>query len=481
MLDAMPGKQLAIDADLRAGALRVEAARERRALLERESQFYGAMDGAMKFVKGDAIASLVITGIALVGGAAIGFGSRGMTMRATLQLYGLLAIGDGLVSQLPALVTSIAAGLVVTRVASHEHTASLGHDLVAQLFERPRTFVAAGACLLVLAMVPGLPAGPFLVLSALATAVAFGLSRARAARRAEQANDGLGPAPAMLVELGAELAAAVNGHDTSALEGVMESEAGRVTTRLGVPPLTLRIAARPALEPTEFVLRLREAPVLHGRARTVDQLAELLESELPVLLVRRARELLTLEDVQRRLDALAEHAPALVRSVVPKPLTLSELTAVLRGLLDEGVSVRAFERIVESLAAASGDRNLGVDRGLERVRRALSDELIEQHARGGVLSVHRIDPLIEDAVRDAVHVAGGERVVALKPDLARDIIAGVRRARTQYGESPVLLTQVDIRRSLRDVLVDELPDVAVLSYSELPSSTAVEEREPIAV
>jgi type III secretion protein V len=479
-LDAMPGKQLAIDADLRSGALRIDAAREKRALLERESQFYGAMDGAMKFIKGDAIASLVITGIALVGGAAIGFGSRGLTLRATLQLYGLLAIGDGLVSQLPALVTSVAAGLVVTRVATPDGTASLSQDLIAQLFERPRSLAAAAACLFGLALLPGLPAAPFLVLGALATAVAVGLVRSQRIRDAQLTKAGDGPVPVVLVELGSELGTRVEEDKTRTLLAGVEHETALVATRLGLPRLTVRVAASAKLEPRTFVLRVRGAPALRGRARDLDELADLVRVELPELLRRRARELLTLEDVQRWLDVLGGYAPSLVRCVAPRPWTLVQLTAVLRGLLDEGVSVGAFERIIESLAAG-GEREVGVERGLELARRALRDELAEPHTHGGVLSVHRVDPLIEDAVRDAIHIANGERVLALKPELANDIVAAVRRVRTADALSTVLLTQVDVRRSLRELLADELPDVAVLSYSELPASTAVEQLEPITV
>jgi type III secretion protein V len=475
-LDALPGKQLAIDADLRSGALRAEAAREKRALLERESQFYGAMDGALKFVKGDAIASLVITAIALVAGAAIGYGSRGLSLSATLQLYGLLAIGDGLVSQLPALVSSIAAGLVVTRVAAHEHQASLGEDLVAQLLVRPRSFAAASGCLLILALVPGLPGFPFAVLSLIAALTAYGLQRAATARPPEP--DPEAPSPVLALELGPQLSAAVRRDPQAPLSAALAKHAARAASQLGVPAPTFRIDSRPDLAAQTCVLRLRDAPVLHAQASSEDELAELLDVELPALLKRRARELISLEDVQRRLDAVARRAPALVRSVVPKPLTLPQLSEVIRRLLDEGVSVRAFERILESLADAEDS---GMDRALDRARRALRDELTEHHLRDGTLSVHRIDPLIEDAIREAVHNLAGQRVIGLAPDLARDLIQAVRRARTQYAETPILLTQPDIRRGLRDILSEELPEVRVLSYPELPPTATIEQRDPIAV
>jgi type III secretion protein V len=479
-LDAMPGKQLAIDADLRAGALRVDAARERRALLERESRFYGAMDGAMKFIKGDAVASLVITCIALVGGTGIGLWGHGMSVPATLKLYGLLAIGDGLVSQLPSLVTSIAAGLMVTRVAGEQQHSSLGQDLAAQLFDRPRTLVAASACLFALAIVPGLPAGPFLLLGVLGSGLAFALSRAQRSRLDKSGGLPANLTPVLAVELGSELAAALGVGSQSALTLVLERAADSCERQWGVPRPSFRVDAAADLAEMEYVVRLREAPVLRGIARTAAELGALIEAQLPGHLQRRTRELLALEDVQRWLDALGEHAPTLVQNVVPRPLTLLQLTEILRRLLDEGVSIKAFERIVESLAASS-ERELGIDRGLDRARRALRDQISERHQRAGVLSVHQVDALIEDAIRDAQQTIAGERVVALAPELGRDIVAAVQKARVKYAHAPILLTQADIRRGLRDILAEDLPEVAVLSFGELPAALQVEQREPIAV
>ncbi|HJL50422.1 MAG TPA: flagellar biosynthesis protein FlhA, partial [Polyangiaceae bacterium LLY-WYZ-15_(1-7)] len=166
-LDAMPGKQMSIDAELRSGALSQDEARRKRRQLQRESQFYGAMDGAMKFVKGDAIAGIVITVINILGGLAIGVGMRDLSATDALATYGLLTIGDGLVSQIPALLISTAAGLVVTRVASEDEDASLGGDVASQIFGDPRALKVAAAFLLVLAIVPGLPAVPFLLLAGL--------------------------------------------------------------------------------------------------------------------------------------------------------------------------------------------------------------------------------------------------------------------------------------------------------------------------
>jgi type III secretion protein V len=161
-------------------------------------------------------------------------------------------------------------------------------------------------------------------------------------------------------------------------------------------------------------------------------------------------------------------------------MSVLQLTEILRRLLDEGVSVQPFARIVEALAT-SPERELGVERGLERARRALRDQISERHQRDGILPVHQVDALIEDAVRDAQQVIAGERVVALAPELVHDIVTAVRKARAKYAQAPVLITQADIRRGLRDLLADEVPDAIVLSYAELPEAATVERREPIAV
>jgi flagellar biosynthesis component FlhA len=227
-------------------------------------------------------------------------------------------------------------------------------------------------------------------------------------------------------------------------------------------------------------VKLREAPILRGRAPSMRQLADVVQSEFADQVALRARDLVGFDDVQQMLDTLGERAPALARSVVPKPMSLAQLCEVLRQLLDEGVSVQAFERIAESLASAT-ERDLTVDRAVDLVRQALKDELTQKLVREGCLSLHRVDPLIEDAVREATHMVHGRSVVGLQPDLASDIIESVRKARTQHGGQPVLLTQPDVRRGLRDVLAAELPDVTVLSYAELPVDLVVDQREPIGV
>jgi type III secretory pathway component EscV len=488
-LDAMPGKQLAIDADLRAGGLRVEAAQARRAQLERESRFYGAMDGAMKFIKGDAIAGLVIVGIAFVGGTAIGYFNQALPLDAALKLYGLLAIGDGLVSQVPALVTSTAAGLTVTRVAEQD-AGSLGQDVISQLFERPRSLFAVAASLGMLACVPGLPTLPFTVLGVLCAARGAFLFRARARR--PQTQTGAAPATVQL-ELGPQLAAAsdqrlrgLGQRQLSTAQGVqpveqlLQLQLKAAAERLGLPVPSLRVALDATLPDQSFVLRLRRATLLRGNARDANELSQLLELELPGLLTRRARELLSLEDLQQQLDRLAGWAPSLVQSVVPRVFTLTRLAEILRRLVDENISIAALERILESLASLTAN-NATLERGLEQARRALSDQLVEPHVQAETLHVHALDPMLEDALRESAQLVDGERVLALPPDLAQDIIKAVRQARATHAQAPVLVTQSDVRRSLHEVLRQDVPDATVISYNELPTNITIDRRPPITV
>jgi type III secretion protein V len=465
-LDAMPGKQLAIDADLRAGALSVEQARSKRAALERESQFYGAMDGAMKFVKGDAIAGIVIASISLIGGTAIGVGMRDLSFSESLRTYGLLTIGDGLVSQIPSLVISTAAGLVVTRVASEAGSRSLGQDLVAQLLGDARVLWAAAVFLCVLGLVPGLPALPFLVLATLLGVTA----RARSQQAAGTPPD-VRIAPRVEIRLGQALAQRwLAPEAAAALRALCTKRSGDLQATLGVTAGTPTFSADAQLAPMSYAVVLRELPVHREALTDAASLPDALSSLLTELLPRHARELLTLEDVKHRLDALAEHSPTLVRSVVPDKLSIATLADVLRRLLDEHVSVQPLTRILEALGSAAA--NTKAPELAELARQALRQPIVDQAMHDGVLHVHRLDPLIEDALRSTP---------ALPVDMAQDVIAAVHRARSGAPAKSALVTQADLRRTLFELVSPQLPELPVLGYAEVPPHVLVKEQAPIRV
>jgi type III secretion protein V len=533
-LDAMPGKQMAIDAELRTGAIGQDEARRRRRTLQRESQFYGAMDGAMKFVKGDAIAGIVITVVNIVGGLAIGVLMRGMTAGESLRLYGLLTIGDGLVSQIPSLLISTAAGLVVTRVASEDEDASLGGDVGRQIFGNPRALGIAAIFLVILGVIPGLPTVPFFLLAALFGGLAWRLSRQRGredtemepalrpeAQREQRAKKQLVPLVVPIsVELGPELAAELL--DARGGGTFLEDEIPRVRESLffalGVAVPGVRARSAP-LGPREYAIALQEIPVARGSAPTglfvpsppsalvglglgataaidpasgreassigaperaaaeaaglsVLTASQLVGRHVEEVVRRRAHELVGLQETQTMLDQLERAYPALVRNVVPKPVTLPLLADILRRLVEEGVSIRPLREILEALAIHATAEKDPVAL-TEAVRGALRRPITHRHTRGGVVAVHLLDPLIEDTVRDAIQRTATGSYLALPPDLARDIVAAVGRALSS-ATSPIVLTQSDVRRFVRRLLENELPEVTVLSYQELDPAVTVQ-------
>ncbi len=326
VLDAMPGKQMAIDAELRSGAIDGHEARRRRHKLARESQFYGAMDGAMKFVKGDVVASLVITVVNVLGGLGIGIGQRNMAAVDALKRYGLLTIGDGLVSQIPALVLSTAAGVLVTRVASEDPGTSLGEELAGQFLGFPKALRVAGAFVLVLALLPGLPALPFLVLAGLLFAVAYARDE-RLARDERRALVDPIPAPSSTrsdplflpmvvpwsVEISEDLATLVDdrrGAEGRDLRAAVFGLRDRVFAELGVPLPPPRVRATSGLPSRHVVVSLFEVPakvVAIPVALDGPDAVAFVEATTLDLLRARCADFLGLAEVQRMLVEL-EHS-----------------------------------------------------------------------------------------------------------------------------------------------------------------------------
>jgi type III secretion protein V len=498
VLDAMPGKQMAIDAELRAGSIDGNEAKKRRRTLSRESQFYGSMDGAMKFVKGDVIASLVITAINIVGGLAIGVAQRGMTAGDALKRYGLLTIGDGLVSQIPALVLSTAAGVLVTRTASEEPDTPLGAELARQLFGMPKALQVAAGFILLLGLVPGLPTAPFLVLAAMLALTAR--SRARQLRRdalyarteplpaTNVAAPGRAPTfvPMVLpwsLEVGDDLAHlldddAAGSNDEAESRGLRNRAVGireELFQELGVVLPMPRVRSQTAIPPRHALLSLHEVPAL--LLALPDELedakvAAYIASSARALLSGRAADFLGLAEVQRMLDALEQIAPATVRNVVPKPVSLTLLADILRRLVEEGVSIRDLRAILEALATAAVTEKdpLALT---ELVRSSLRRFITFRLTHGAsALGVYLLDPVIEDTVRRSVTRTPNGAFLTLAPAASRDVIFSVRRA-LESNASPdstasrVILTQPDVRRFVRRLIEVELPDVIVVSFAEL--------------
>ena len=492
-LDAMPGKQMAIDAELRGGTIDGNEARRRRRLLQRESQFYGAMDGAMKFVKGDVVASLVILVVNLLGGLAIGVAMKGMPVVDALRRYGLLTIGDGLVTQIPALVLSTGAGVLVTRVASEEADTPLGEELARQLLGVPRALQVASVFVLLLAAVPGLPTLPFLVIGVALLLVGRARARARTLEEQRAATEptpteqararGAGARELTFVpvvvpwslEVSADLAPLLDAEPEGLRQAAMGLREG-IFAELGVPLPAPRVRARDDLGSRLMALSLHEVPakILSvppelSTAQPGPIVAWARERALELLRAR-AADFLGLAEVQRLLDELEQFAPATVRNVVPKPVSLVLLTDVLRRLVEERVGVRDLRSILESLstiAATEKDPLNLAEYVRSQMRRAITFRLTGGQ---GQLDVVMLDPLIEDTIRRAITRTAAGAFLTLPPQAARDVLASVRRAVASLPGTPeplVILTQPDIRRFVRKLLEPELPEVWVASFAEL--------------
>ncbi|HET8538416.1 MAG TPA: flagellar biosynthesis protein FlhA [Anaeromyxobacter sp.] len=516
-LDALPGKQMAIDAELRAGALDEAGARRRRRALERESQLYGAMDGALKFVKGDAIAGIAIVLVNVVGGLVAG-ALRGMDLSAAARRYALLAIGDGLVSQIPALLVAVSAGIAVTRVASEDEDASLGTEIGRQLVAEPGALAAVAALCAALALAPGLPAAPFLALAGAAAAGAH-----RLARRGRAAEAAAPPPPAapdapfaptspVVLEVAADLLAVAQADGGRPARDGLSAVRERLWRDLGVrvPQIAIVPGALPA---GGWRLLVDDVPAGTGRApggeaaalappdelalvgiactperdpltgRTISLVAaadaeraarlgpvrgplDRVLAEAAWALSRSAHQLLGVQEVQALLDALEASAPALVREA-SRQLPPALLADVLRRLVEEGVSIRPLRTILEALLEAGPQR--GSAALAEMARRALARHIGHRCAGDGPLPALLLDPGAEAAVREGL---AGE-ALALDPALAARLLESLAEELRGHDAPPVLLASPDVRRALRGLLAPRFPRVAVLAYEELPPELPV--------
>ena len=467
-LDALPGKQLAIDAELRSGAISAEEARTRRNELGRQSQFYGAMDGAMKFVKGDVIATVVIVIVNVVFGLVVGVVQRGMSVEQAAAKYVLLAVGDGLVSQVPALLLSTAAGILVTRTSHADANASLGDELVEQMFSSPRALATTGAFVALLGLVPGLPLAPFLALGLAALAAARVVFVASAKRTAaSRVPKRFVP---MVASITVELGARAHALSEVAVSRELEALRDRTFADLGLPLPAIPCVLSTEIGANEAIISLFEVPaqrlVLDDPALAATPIAHAIEA----LTRRRASDFLGMSDVQSLLDVLSEKAPSAVKNVIPKPLSLHLLTEVLRRLLEEQVPIRDLTAILDVLGARAADERDPRELA-EAVRAHLKRALTYRLTKGSMkLDVVMIDPMVEDALRRGITRQGTHTFLALPPSQQRDVVAALGRAiaeTREAGAAPVVLASADTRRFVRKLLETEAPDVPVVSDREL--------------
>ncbi len=532
-LDAMPGRQMAIDADLNAGLIDEHQARARREEISRAADFYGAMDGAAKFVRGDAVAALIIVAINILGGFVIGILQHGMSVTESLRTYTLLTIGDGLVAQIPALVVSTASGILITR---SDGQGALSGELGTQLFREPRAPLVAGVILLLLGLVPGLPTLPFLVLAGVA--IAAGLAARRSRDRADVREADETKARNAAVPEKVEKLLAVDPLELEIGFGLIpladESREGgdllkRITlvrrqcaTDLGliVPPVRVRDNIR--LPQASYVILLKGVEIARGEIQTGHLLAmspgagaipvEGIETKEPVFglpavwvtperraeaeiagytvveptavmathlaeAVRgHAEEILGRQEVQTILDQVKQRNPAVVEELIPAHLSVGGVQKVLQRLLRERVSIRDMVTILEALADHA-PMVKDLDTLVERVREALGRAITQQYRDPrGNLAVISVDPALEQDLIQAVRPGEGGGHLIVPQDEARRVLEGlsdaVHRALAHTAQ-PVVLCSPYLRPYLRRFVERALPHVAVLSYGEVLSAGTV--------
>jgi type III secretion protein V len=494
-LDAMPGKQMSIDADLRAGIIDFHQARARREGLARESQFYGAMDGAMKFVKGDAIASIVVTLINIVGGLIIGVAMNDMSVMDAVQTYSILTIGNGLVSQIPALLISISAGMVVTRVASENKDTNLGKDVAGQILGQPKAIAVASGLLTVLALIPGLPKIPFFVLAGVTGSLAYGLNRAEKMRSAAALQTqalaatkaSQDPQISLTLPLVLQLSEGLTPYVDIETEGGKKFYEELVTIRnglyfeLGVIFPAIQIKGNMPGEPGAYAIWANEVPVVNGQVRldavlvsdSAENLAvygfkgettsnpatgkpaawishdqaerakamgyqvwdtpEVLLLHLADYLKKNAKEFIGLQEVQQIVTALKGPYPTLVEETVPKVVSLQTLTEILRRLVEEGVSIRDLKSILQVLCEW-GRLEREVLPLTEHVRAGLKAKICYQISQGRpLLFIYRLDPEFEEMFRNSIRQSASGAYLAMDPAMSRQVLDA---ARAQIGDLP---------------------------------------------
>lgn len=530
-LDGMPGKQMAIDADRASGAISEIDARRRRQEIADEADFYGAMDGASKFVRGDAVAAIVITMVNLLGGLAIGILQRHLTFSHAIDTYSLLSVGDGLVSQVPALLLSLSTGIIVTRSATEY---SLGHDVVQQLSRFRRIVRTTGVVMAILAIVPGLPKTPFVIVGGVVfyfgsrlpkeVAVAANEESASVIEVPEESSESLAASMAvesLSLELGVELIDLVQpdrGGDlldrVKALRRNVAKELGivmpRVHTRdnLDLPNDSYAIkvhgveVAR-AQAPRGKLLAIGENldglsgidtrdPAFGGRAKwipvglsheaavagvTVVDRSAVVTTHLAEIVREYASDLLSRQDTKLLLDAVKASNPVVLDEMATANLTLGDVQGVLRGLLEEGVPVRDLVRIVEALTEQARGPQRDADSLLEASRLALATTIGSLYESDGQLSAITLSPVLEQGLLNALRVNDrGRRSLAVSAHEAEEITRGVSqfvRDAEAKGLNPVLVCATRLRPALKRLLNPSLPRLGVIGVGEVAPTMSI--------
>jgi len=533
-LDAMPGKQMAIDADLNAGIINEQEARQRREDVSRQADFYGAMDGASKFVRGDAIAAVIITIVNILGGIYVGMVEHGWEIGETMRLYTILTIGDGLVSQVPAFITSLAAGLIVTRASDKK---DLGEELAGQLFGSPNALIVAAGFLMFLTLT-GLPPVPLLFIATICGWLAYVLTkketkiqtdkvrsdREKLGKKDPEKTEKLLELDTMELEVGYGLVRLVDARKGGDLLDRISLVRRQIAVDLGIIVPPIRIRDSMMLGPNDYAVKIKGQTVAKGVTYpeqflamdngavtgpipggtlgtepafglpaywitepqkhqaevmnyTVVEAPAVLVTHLTEVVKSHAHELLTRQEVKNLIENLKQRLPALVEEVVPTMVKPTELQKVLQNLLRERVPIRDLETILEACGDCSL-RTKDIEVMTDYVRNALGRTICKQYVdETDKMWCITLDPTLEDVVNQ--HIDRGERGTTntLPPKTAQQIVARIAERMqelTGTGRPGVVLCSPVVRSAVRKMLESAMPQVAVLAYNEIPSGVSVE-------
>ncbi len=530
-LDAMPGKQMAIDADLNAGLIGEDVARKRRAEVAQEADFYGSMDGASKFVRGDAVAGLLILVINIIGGLIVGVAQHGLDLSAAATTYTLLAIGDGLVAQIPALVISTAAGVIVSRVTTDE---DVGGQLTGQLFANPQVLFLTAGVIGLMGLIPGMPNLAFLliaggliwfgrrVMQRHASGVSFAAAAAApalaAAEQQQEASwDDVALVDPLGLEVGYRLISLVDSAQNGELLGRIKSIRKKFAQDIGFLVPVVHIRDNLEIKPNAYVITLKGVQIGHGEASpgqwmainpgqvsatlpgtqtkdpafglpaiwidgslreqaqiygyTVVDASTVVATHLNHLIHAHAAELLGRQEVQQLLDRIGKESPMLIEGLVPKALSLTAVQKVLQNLLDEGVSIRDMRTILDVLAEHAPTVTDTTEL-TSLIRLALGRAIVQQiFPVNEELQVIGLDASLDRVLLQALANSSG-----LEPGLADSLLRETQSAmarQAQLGLAPVLVVQHPLRVLLARFLRRSLPQIKVLSHAEIPDTRTI--------
>jgi len=534
-LDAMPGKQMAIDADLNAGLIDEQEARKRRQTVSREADFYGAMDGASKFVRGDAIAAIMMIIINVLGGFVIGMYFHKMDLATALQQYTMKTVGEGIVTQIPALIMSIATGLIVTRAGSDSN---LGQELVGQILGDPRILAICAVILGLFMLVPGLPKFPFMVGAGLLAFMAYKRAKSQETAKAKEAtaqseSHAKETAPAddmgllvidpIEVEIGYGLIQLADPQQGGELLERITSLRRQIASEVGFLVAPVRVRDNLQQKNTDYVIKLWDVEVAHGEilpryvlainttgnamelpgaipttepafglpalwvpeahkmdaelaGYTVVDPTTVLITHLSEVVKSHANEVLTRQDVQQMIDNLRSFSPALVDDLVPKTMSLSEVHRVLQNLLKERIPIRDLNRILSTLSDYVGVTR-DIDQLTEYVRQSLARVISSHHrSNDGKLDVFTLDPTIEEMMLTNLRPTQFGTQVVMEPTAAQRVLNGVKTQAERaiaMGNQPIALCSAQLRPYLRRFIEKYMPTLTILSHAEIVSGTQI--------